>query len=394
MINIDGTLQASTARFKLTGLTVVSWEHHPSDWATTAVNGVTGYWVRARISAFTSMSTNPAQQNRKIYSAAWNYIRTTSDQIAGDITALVRQRAQIMTLGGGASDSADWFMCGVRGEDRGTDFVSIINLCDEQNPSGITVTAPVGSDTAFGADITAPTGRSATFNPTGADAMDNRLIVEIDDTISSSFFGRFAAFLRCKQTGGSVGDTQVQIGVGNAAAGGGVDTAFVTNPPTHIETVGVIERLSLGVVNLPVGSVPVGETPTIRIYLQASAASGTPNLVFDDLILIPIDEVAVIADNPLSTDPVSSVRTEIDLDLIRNPKAPNTALLRAISGTNEPVIQYTYIGPAYAIRPGVTFRIWFLATDDAYPGYYATFQTAWAMRLYRQQRYLSMRGGR
>jgi len=42
-----------------TGWKNVSWKNIPGDWATTAINAVTAYWVRANLTAFTSETTTP-----------------------------------------------------------------------------------------------------------------------------------------------------------------------------------------------------------------------------------------------------------------------------------------------------------------------------------------------
>ena len=47
-----------------TGFTAASGSHdvsftRPGDWATTVVNAITKYWIRARVSAYTSITTQP-----------------------------------------------------------------------------------------------------------------------------------------------------------------------------------------------------------------------------------------------------------------------------------------------------------------------------------------------
>lgn len=51
--------------FATTGTKRVTWGTLAS-WATVSVNNVTGYWVRCRLSAFTSMGTKPVQNGRRV----------------------------------------------------------------------------------------------------------------------------------------------------------------------------------------------------------------------------------------------------------------------------------------------------------------------------------------
>jgi len=78
----DGTTWSSltdvtdgTANYATTGAQAVNWAI-PDDWAATAIDSDTRYWVRFRISAFTSSGTNPTQES--------NTDGTTVD-MAGDI---------------------------------------------------------------------------------------------------------------------------------------------------------------------------------------------------------------------------------------------------------------------------------------------------------------------
>ncbi len=87
--NQDGALTG--APFDTTGVNSVHWEH-PSDWVTTAVNGVTGYWVRAVVGLVGFIPTAPTQQNRDVYTIVTPFVDTTAANVAGDIQALALMR--------------------------------------------------------------------------------------------------------------------------------------------------------------------------------------------------------------------------------------------------------------------------------------------------------------
>jgi len=55
-----------TSAFQTSGNSVVEWDF-PTDWATTDVGGITGkYWARARVSSFTSITTQPLGKEARI----------------------------------------------------------------------------------------------------------------------------------------------------------------------------------------------------------------------------------------------------------------------------------------------------------------------------------------
>jgi hypothetical protein len=54
---------------------LVYWSYAPGDWATTSVNGTTAYWVRGRISAFTSVTTAPLAT--RVWIGEWQQLFAT-----------------------------------------------------------------------------------------------------------------------------------------------------------------------------------------------------------------------------------------------------------------------------------------------------------------------------
>lgn len=59
---------ATTTDFKSTGVKSITWNYGSlTSWSSYTVNGVNAYWVRIRISAFTSWTTQPTQATVKVY---------------------------------------------------------------------------------------------------------------------------------------------------------------------------------------------------------------------------------------------------------------------------------------------------------------------------------------
>lgn len=66
-VSLSGISDGTTG-FKTAGTNDVDWTR-PSDWALTTVNGFSAYWVRARVSAYTSITTQP------LGTQAWTGVR-------------------------------------------------------------------------------------------------------------------------------------------------------------------------------------------------------------------------------------------------------------------------------------------------------------------------------
>lgn len=387
--------QSGTDYFTATGVMSISWKQ-ASDWAATAINGVTAFWVRVRISAFTSWTTNPTQQNRDIYSVTWPYARITSDQVAGDLPALMtllfNQRNGNLEQGG-IKLGADRVIVGLRSESRGTLFTAYLNCSDEQNTVG---SVTVGNATTFENDLLAPAGRRMHYNPTGVDAMAMRARIAIGAGTADEYYGTYRVFVRATQTGGAVGDILVRLGL---RAGGFTSNYFDTKSVAFNE-LDVIELLDLGQITLPGFPIPISEATSITFHIQASAASGTPSLYLYDLILIPTDEWSGEFLNPLAgvQSDTGLQEQNLQVDSIAYPKYNLRSLVRPTSAPATVSVQWQPItnGPAI-LQANANQRLWFLSARRQ-----SSESTAWTcdpemlstVQITRVQRYFSARGDR
>lgn len=393
----DGTVESSTTYFKFgSRVTSVSWKQ-PSDWATTSVNSVTAYWVRVRITAQTSWTTNPQQQNRDIYSVPWAYTRITSDQVLGDLPALLR--ARLTQRNGNMTDAvtattidADRVIVALRSESRGTTFTPYLNCTDNQELSNMSVFP--GTNTTIVTNPIAPTGESATYNPTGAESIDNRFEILLGSTLAPQYYGTFRLFLRAQQEGGSVGDIQVRIAIAPTYAASDLfqtDTLSFTNVDQQ-------ELLDFGQVVLPGLPVASSDSPQIEIRIQASAASGTPNLHMYDVILMPVDEWAGEFLNPLVDDGDDGLdkSATLDVDSIY-PRQTIRSLLRGADVGDLDTVQFTWSnitnGPAI-LQANANQRLWFLAARKVNSAWYADFEVLSFTQVTHNRRYFSARGDR
>ena len=161
--NADGAMTG--VAFDTTGEKSVHWVQ-PSDWTTRDIStdggpAITGYWVRARVTAI-GTPTAPSQQNRDVFSIVWPYTEIQSTEVLGDIPSLFELHIWSQSdQASGSTPALDFnrVICGLRSYARGANFTSFLNFSDEQVPSGLTVSGASLSDSPD-----TPTGRRSYFN--------------------------------------------------------------------------------------------------------------------------------------------------------------------------------------------------------------------------------------
>jgi hypothetical protein len=194
------TVQDNTDSFANTGVNSVHWAI-PPDWATVNLNvnlggtapSVTGYWVRARVDSRSGTTVDATQQNRDIYAVMWPYVEIQASEISGDIPAVTEIKvygaAGNVTNAGQSNDQREsWgIFAGLRSYDRGSRFTAFVNLSDEQNPSGISLSG----NGSYVTNTRAPSGRALRFSTS---AHQHR--IQFDTTIGSDFSGTYRMFVR------------------------------------------------------------------------------------------------------------------------------------------------------------------------------------------------------
>jgi hypothetical protein len=359
----DGTLSLLQ-----TGVNSVHWVP-PSDWATTAVDGVTGYWVRFRVDAIATSPEPPEQQNRNIYAVVNPYVEIAADQIGGDISALARVRIENVSDRDGPGGSApdlytNRVVMGLRSVDRGQLFTAYLNAADEQNPVGVTVTA--GTDTAFADLVGAPTGRIAQWSPTGTGSWVTILTFSLATTIATQYYGTFRVFLRARQSGGTAG--QMQLRLRTSTGSGGVS---ITTDAQVFANINDHQIIDFGQLTIPLSAylkaTELGDTLTLAI--QGNTSSATPDANLYDLVLIPVDEWAAdLTDGENSAASALSSGFYLDVDSVSFPKRQLRNAVKA-TGTNytKAIWQQIANGPAI-LQANARQRLWLLSLRTASAG--------------------------
>ena len=388
--------------FNRAGVGSVSFDP-PSDWVTTAVNGVTGYWIRCRIVAVGANPVAPTQINRVPYTVVRPSVDVDELQISGDITAL----AKALVYDWDGYSYIKSVILATRSQSRGDNFRMYLNFADEQNISGITAIA--GTNTAFAAYVEAPTGRAMLYNP-GAGSTGNCQI-KISTTpaligesaTAKDFFGKFRCYLRVDRES-AVTDCTVQLKIG-IENGNGIYTSYYY--ASEVKTVAsLIEAylIDFGVIDIP-GFTIVNDTEILMplvFDIELANTTATPNLYLYDLILIPIDEWAgeftmqtltqFAEAIGLVTDPEYNYLDVDSLDLKRK-----IASFVRYSENGEVMFTWKDItAAAMQLQANADQQVYCLLRkyDTGDNIWYAEVRGLGSMQLYAAARYLSMRGNR
>lgn len=422
----SSNLQDNSSGFTEGGPVTVHW-HQPSDWTTNTVNtSYTGYWVRAKISAFTSMTTVPEQGNRQPYTITWNTIRCTD--VGGDLPSLIRLNMPNVSHDGGTTISdthMNRVVVGLRSGDRGEDFQSFIPIADnEQLPPGLSVFAGTGA--SFQNDTTSVAGRSLRLAVGSAAVITRRFYFLIDRGVSASYHGDFAAYII--YTAQATIDATQRIALGVRM--GGANSALTLTPPKPYDSLATSRPYSVhefGKISIRRDSF-VGDLSG-DIYLEVhSTGAITQDIDFFALVLIPVDEWSgdFWDQEAYNSGTASSVTLNraFDIDSIRNPRKIIDTSSRGVFDESVSVIippaepgglgQFVFIpggaGLRYATYSSATagpaiigetgeqalhvLMMKSVTGGSAVGPWIASLFHGAAVRLYRQRRYLTPRGSR
>lgn len=359
-----------------------------------AVNGVTGYWIKATVANVSGGTTPPVQKTRPIYTIITPFVDVDSSNIKGEIPALARIRIESSLC---PNEKASDVIVGARSKSRGEDFTAYLNFSDVQNPLGMFA---VGS---FVDDSIAPTGRAVRVIRSGIDTdwFDPGAYIYIDNTLSGQYQGAFHAYLRVKAISGSSGDFDVRFKYSI-----NISEASIYSDSTSIFNYASLDKITVvdcGIVNF--GTVSLGYddnlgTINFGVEVRHNVAPAT-TLDIIDLILIPCDEWLGAFRSPVIefTKNLFSPGYVLDIDGTGNPRS-SRALLRM---NNEDVtgelseqfiaefIKMTRGGPYLQINSDQ--RLWFTSFYDTVAYGLQAFPSAtYSVRAYVTNRYLTMRG--
>jgi hypothetical protein len=402
----DGTDPAGAGQpFTETGVNSINWIP-PSDWATAAVNAITGYWVRFVVTEATGIG-RAQQQNRDVYSAIWPRCDVDDAQVAGDLPSLMQLTIE------GQSDAASGvdldatinrIIVGLRSTDRdGTDaFEAFLPFSDEQIPPTWTA-VDATARTADVNDIEAPSGRAIQYTGVGVIAMTTELYLQADRPTPESYVGEFHAFLRYQVSAGSDGDLRARVQF--------TPELTATNLIYQTETFDLLAEsdwvaADLGRVFLPPGgSTDIPDTLFIIVQIQGISAAAR-NATFYDIVLIPVDEwMGDYQENVTASSAGAAPLGEnafLQIDAVAIPKRKRAAPVRfhplaapALFPIRNRFLAYT-AGPPI-LQANEDQKLWFLMMRSDSLTNLPRYSDPWLLgrlQIVNAERYQSMRGSR
>ena len=299
-------------------LGIVSMHHLPgNDWAADTVNLVANrYWIRITVTVPTAMAVSPANGTVVVYNQHTPEIRVPEASLKGDVPPFVVKR--LKSPDGGDEDNT---MCSmsriVAGmKSRGlSGFDSRLNCGGDGLPAGWAVA--YGSDTAAVADPQAPGGDRADCDFTLVTTQAWRVRFTGTDKLRD-FAGEYRVFLRYSQTDGDEEDLSIKLRV-KIGSTDDFAPAFETG---EVFSAGTYDRVLMDLIPgdtllLPfleiVNADDLDADLIFEIWGERNTGSGELNFI--DLILIPADEWIADLNDPIS-DPESGTSALRGLNML------------------------------------------------------------------------------
>lgn len=346
------TVNDETRQLSEPGVNGLFWEQ-PSDWATTAVNGVTGLILRARVSALTGTLTPPTQQNRDLYSAILPFAEVAAAEIDGLIDALMQMQLNNRSAAGGPGGSSpllyqNRFWLGVKNVSDHENFRAFLNYADEQNPDGVSVDVSVDTDSATSieadSNLSSATGRRVFFDAgiaaagVGLDNMTDRVAIDLETTVATNYYGSYRVMIRCKQQGGSAGEISMRLKV---VFGSGGSTALTDTQLTQTTDDRHLIIFSQPI-NLPISNLLTDAevADEISLVLQIAASASDADLYLYDIFLLPTD-IRFVDSRDLRNNAASSVEAQKRL-LVDSITIPKTTIRTLVQDTASGVINASW----------------------------------------------------
>jgi hypothetical protein len=288
------------------GQMIFSFRGDPA-WAKTTINGQNLQWLRIRITVITTWTTTPIHSGQVVYISNNPYFEIENDQIDGDVNALAMllYEAQQYTV----NDIVDNVIFG--GKSRGFDnFVSRINA--DNNPTAWV--RSFGTDTSALSYRVAPDGNAAQCTFATDQTLVERFGAELPDLDRIiDWEGLYQIFARVEQVGGSAGDVSVKFELDMNDVLNESETIALQNVGSGPEVVsfGQFSILASGVLDFEKAF------GSLEFKLYAKSDNGTtPNMIFYDFIIMPVDEVNISVSS-IDRSLVSQKALSVDSGILR-----------------------------------------------------------------------------
>lgn len=308
---------------------------------------ITGYWVRARISA-AAAPTAPQVRNVQPYCARNAWVDVPVGALDGDLPALCKaaiHNREYFTGAGGGTRTIERVMIGSRRLSRGESFAAFLNLDGTQNPSG--VVAAFDASTHAQADVRSPTGQVVHYDPAGIEALTQHYTLTIPHPLSAQYRGRYRVFVTHR---GATTDNSFQV---RAALNG---TVVWTGIEVHWFGGTSLFDSEVGILDLTFPGMPSGEFGPLVFQILFSSDSAAHDSYLQSLVLVPVDEWA--CDVMIYPDSIKG-SSYLLADSAEALKADVRAVT-LVEGTGQLDRKFQAVSNgSFALAPGQAHRIWF-----------------------------------
>lgn len=362
-----------TNGFSLTGVRIVYWQA-PDDWLTSSTNGVSGYWVRFRMTNLNGGTTIPTQANRDVYAVSWPYVEIDSSFIKGDIPSLAQIRIDRQDLADNLSIST--FIMATRSTSRGANFTPILHFSSHQNPSGATVIALGTVGVTETTDTSVPARSYYEYVESMGAGNELELIsITLDSSLAVHFRGKFKLMLSVMPT---ALDIDIYIKVYDQ------DGTFYTTKTVRLIQGSTVYWVptDFGIIDILSGEYSSEIPPQLQLVVVGIAPTdGDYEGAFYQLHLIPVDEFCAQIEPTMQGGHV-----EGDDYLLINGLSKSGRY--AIARSSDDISSFRYSVKSASppgFRPNTTQRLYFFTSPLDWPEIFS-------VQITNANRYLTTRG--
>jgi hypothetical protein len=380
---VTGAWVCGNVNFEETGVTHVTFRI-PANQVVTAVNGVTGYWIRYRVTTPGVAPTPPTQDDAYIYTVLNPYIDIDELEVGGDIPAASRI---IIDCGGCNERRTSTLNIALRSVDRGEDFTAYLNVANNQ--PGITFMP----SNAAGLEVSGKSPCGYVYETSDVNtSLTEECYWLFDSGIATQYSGSYHVYVRLDQITGAAEEVKLRA---RAVMGTDYNINYSDTGVTKITSYSHAVDLGKLVIPSPYSMRPGDQLSRLKICLDVQNPSGREIDIFD-LVLFPTDEWMGTFSTAASGLAVATGHTgkRYDIDGVTNPRTYRATLTNIVNDTKQ-TIDAELMRVASAppmLQANRDQRLWFFQTYGEQLK--AHFETISSVRIQRACRYLTMRGSR
>lgn len=327
-------------------------------------------WVRYRVTSATS-ATAPVMRNYPEFIGR-PYLDLCSDSLDGDVEALLKIIANIRMI------DVKGIILGARSLGRGSDFDAYFNFAPQNNPPFVETYYPAGTGSYTWGGF--PGGYCFTISSLGT--VSNWSEYYRFRVANSNYAGKYHVFMRARYSSGTQ-PLNVRLGLSIYNSYASYETPIYYTDAVTLNSSASWEVLDFGYLEIPDMANLIAFD--ISMEIQKSSATAT-TYDFNDLILIPVDEMSITATVATGASAIGATSYGIVINGMDDKNNVNVYSYLVSSGQYSRRLLH-YLRKYVSAMPGNITRIWFFV-PVAISGNETIFRTT----IEAAERYNSMRG--